>query len=305
MSFAERIGRRKVVSEGKSTWISQKDWEEEQRQAEASNAPQSLFAFCLDDSEKKSRINIMCPALVEVIKKIIPLSFFESTQDSISFQEPYAHLFQYSKDIQNELDSRANTSPEVLEDFNALQYFLASHAGYGDVWKSLDEGSQITVSFDNLWALFRAGDHITTIQDKLEEKRLFRFTRIEDEFKEVGLQQEFRIAVRVHFWYIVWSPGEKRFRQRSQSASILRFAGHRMVTSLPIYPLRYENEDARKSLLLGAQTRGQTWSELVSNPPSCFEHLGHAMSDEEGATTEQRGLTYVSLFLSNKSLPLV
>ena len=239
--------------------------------------------------------------LVDVIKTIIPLSFFESTPDGISFQEPYAPLFQYSKDIFQELASRISPSSDTFRDFYALESFLENHEGYGIVWKSLDLGNQTVVSFDNLWALFRTGGLIVT-QDRLEEKRLFKCTRIEEDVQGMGFQQHFCVAMNVHFWYIVWNPGEKRFRQKSQYVKIKRFAGHRKVTSLPVYPLWYENEDARNSLLVELQSRGEKWSDLISSPPSCFEHFGQAIAEEEGARAENSDLMHVSLFLPAKFL---
>ena len=305
MSSDERIGRRKEDSEGKVTWISQKEWKEEQSKAQALNPQQSSFAFCLDDSEKKSKIKIMSPILVEVIKMIVPLSFFESTSDGVSFEEPYAHLFQYSKDIRKELESRVGANSDHLRDFRALEAFLESHAGYGIIWKSLDRGNRTVVGFDDIWALFRAGE-LMVVQDRLEEKRLFKFTRLQDSIKEVGFQKELCVAVEVHFWYIVWSPGKKRFRQKSLYFEIKRFAGHRKVTSLPVYPLRYEDEDTRQSLLMKLQTRGKKWADLISDPPSCFEYSGHAIPESESRGRENPNFTHVSLssFL-NSSLHLI
>lgn len=300
-SFTERIGRCKKVSEGKKTWISQKDWEEEQRQNERSNTQPSSFALCFDDSDKKSKVNIMSPMLVDVIKKIIPLSFFESTPDSVSFQEPYAHLFQYSEDMHQELASRFSPSSEALGDFYALKSFLESHGGYGTVWKSLHWGNQTATSFDSLWAIFRAGDLLVS-QDRLEEKRLFRFTRLEEEIKEMEHRHDFCVAMKVHFWYIAWNPGKNRFHQKSQYVKIKRFAGHREVTSFPIYPLRYDDEDARNSLLIGLQNRGKKWSDFVSNSPSCFEYSGHALQEEDHTVTETIRPAFVSLFLPDESL---
>ena len=296
-SFAERIGRRKVDLEGKIAWISQKKWEEEQHQAARPNA----FALYLDDSGKKGKINITSPMLVDTIKKIIPISFFESTPNSVSFQEPYVHLFQYSTDIRQELASQASPSSEVFRDFYALESFLECHVGYGTVWKSLNSGNHTAVSFESLWALFRAGD-LLVIQDRLGEKRFFKFTRIEEGLTETRVRQDFCTAMLVHFWYISWSPGTMRFSQETQCIKIARFAGDREVTSLPIYPLRFESEGARKSLLADLQSRGKKWSDLVSSPPSCFEYFGRAIPGEEISISVISKPVPVSRSLCDKSL---
>jgi hypothetical protein len=50
VSIAERIGRRKKDKEGNVSWISQPEWEVEQRKVDDNHQP---FAFCLDDSGEK------------------------------------------------------------------------------------------------------------------------------------------------------------------------------------------------------------------------------------------------------------
>lgn len=294
-AFADRMGRRKELLDGEVTWISQKEWEEEQQKTRDLNAQQSLFAFCLDDSGNKRKVKIVSPILVEVIKVIVPLHFFESTSDGVSFQEPYAHLFHYSEDIHKELKSRVDPNSDHCRDFYALESFLGSYAGHGIIWKSLEQGKQTAVSFDNIWALFRFGE-LMVVQDRLDERRLFKFARLHQNIKDVGFQKDVCMDVEVHFWYIVWSPGKRRFRQECKYFEVRRFAGYQKVISLPIYPLRYEEDDARDSLLKRLQNRGKKWADLISNPPSCFEHSGYAIPENETGRMGPSDLTLVSPF---------
>ncbi len=181
--------------------------------------------------------------------------------------------------MRRELKSRHSLDPEVLEDFNVLVSFLESHAGYG-VWKSMDGKNQVTVTFENLWALFRDGD-LLVLQDQLEERRLFKLIYLEEQISDDGLSKGTCIGMQVQFWHISWSSGDKAFRRRSSVIRIPRFAGMRRVLTLPIYPLRYEDEDTRTSLLRKLQDRGEKWSTQISNPPACFDYVGHAVLEDE------------------------
>jgi hypothetical protein len=230
--------------------------------------------------------------LIEVIKKVIPLSCFESTQDSVSFAQPYAPLFQFWGSMCTDMKGHAVDSAE-LRDFDALGYFLEeSQSQYRSIWTSLDLGKQ-TVSYDMIWALFRAGEPIM-IRDKLEEERLFKFSRIEENLRDVGRQHDLCVALEVHFWWIVWTPGQKQFRQKSNSIKIERFAGHRRVSSLPVYPLRYVAEDSRSCLVAKLEARGRRWAELMLSPPSCFEYSGPAIPDEENTGDAKHSSMQVS-----------
>jgi hypothetical protein len=158
-------------------------------------------------------------------------------------------------------------------------YFLESKSQYKSIWTSLECGEQI-VSYDMIWALFRAGEPII-IKDQLEEERVFKFTRIEEKTRDLGRHRDVCVALEVHFWWILWTPGQKQFRQKSNSIEVERFTGRRRVSSLPVYPLRYVDEDTRKYLVSKLEDRGRRWAELISTPPSCFEYSGPAIPDEE------------------------
>jgi hypothetical protein len=122
VSLAKRIGRRKEDSEGKVTRISQSEWEAEQQNAQDAEDGKRPFAFCFDDSGKKKKIEITSPVLLAAIKKVIPLTCFESTEDSVSFDQPYAPLFQFWGSIRTELKEHIAESTEP-DDFNALWIF--------------------------------------------------------------------------------------------------------------------------------------------------------------------------------------
>lgn len=194
--------------------------------------------------------------------------------------------------MQQELRSRGSPEPEVLEDLNVLLEFLASHAAY-ETWRSLDGQSQDSVTFEDLWALFRDGD-ILILQDQLEERRLFKYIRLEEQISDEGFLKGLCTGILVHFWYISWSSGDKAFRRYSSAIRIPKFAGMRKISALPIYPSRYKSDGTEAALLRALQDRGQTWSSYVSSPPSCFEYDGHAVLAEDDLPRDTAEPIYVS-----------
>ena len=144
---------------------------------------------------------------------------------------------------------------------------------------------QAAVTFENLWAVFRDGDTLV-LQDQLEEMRLFKLTRLEEQTTE---DSGLCTAVQVHFWHICWSSGDKGFRRSNKIIRIPKFPGMRRISTLPIYPLCYEGEEAMTTLLGKLKDRGEKWSTHVSDPPTCYEYDGYAVTEEDD--TEP---TYVS-----------
>lgn len=278
-SIVERIGRRKTDKEGKIAWISQPEWEVEQRKVEAEDNRGS-FSICLDDSGEKKRIIITSSALVQVVRRIIPISLFESVPDGVSIEEPYAPLFHFLLDMRSDMIGHA-AKPEEVDDIEALEYFLYEcQPQYKSLRDALTTGHQALVSFETIWALFKTGDEIVII-DKFEEKRLFKFTHIEEDIGNIGLQRHLCIALSICGWCIVWDREQKSFAQRSCAFKIERFSGHREVKSLPVYPLRCEDENTRKATVLQLQKRGRDWVNLISNTPSCFEYYGRTLEVKE------------------------
>jgi hypothetical protein len=278
----ERIGRRKE-EDGKVIWISQPKWEDEKRRLEGEESRQK-FPFRLDDSEKKSKIVISSPALVTVVQRMIPQRLFESVSDEVAIEEPFASLFHFVDDMRKDMISRRADTKD-MDDIDALEYFLyESQPQYKKARDALGNGRTALVSFETLWALFKAGEFIITT-DKFEEKRLFKFTHLEEKHLEeksdrVSGGRDLCVKLSVCGWCISWDREHKCFSQKSCIFYIERFLGHRNVRSLPVYPLRCEEEETRKSLVADLEKRGRNWTQLASNTPCCFEYDGTAIEIE-------------------------
>lgn len=287
----QRIGRRKE-EDGKVTWISQTDWEDEQRNAEGSES-RRLFAFRLDDSEKKGKIIITSPTLVNVVRHIIPQRLFESVADGIAIEEPYAQLFHFVDDMRKHMISH-KAENEDMEDIDALEVFLYEcQPQYKSARDASNSGLPALISFDTLWALFKAGD-LVVITDKFEEKRVFKFTHLEEKLNPYSGRREVCVKLSVCGWCINWDREQRCFTQKSYGFNIERFMGHRSVRSLPVYPLRCEEDETRKSLLASLESRGRTWAQLASTTPCYFEYDGRALITQDYSRIRSEGDIQVS-----------
>jgi len=270
----ELIGRRKT-EDGKVTWISQTKWEDEQRKLEAERG-RGMFAFQLDDSEKKGKIVISSPALVAAVRRMIPPILLESVSDGITIEEPFAPLFHFMDDIREDMISH-DADAKDLEDIKALEYFLYEcQPQYKNTRAALDTGRTALVSFETLWGLFKVGDLIVAV-DKFEEKSLFKFTQLVEQVDTYSGRKGVCVALSVVGWCIGWDKEQKCFTQKSYTFNIRRFLGNLSVRSLPVYPLRYEEDETQKSLLADLEKRGRRWAQLASNTPCCFDYDGIAI----------------------------
>jgi len=123
-----------------------------------------------------------------------------------------------------------------------------------------------TIRHSYLWALFRPGDLVYSLDD-FGEPQLH---------KLISITQG---SMAITMWSISWSISKKKFEREVTSRNIGFFDGECPVTSLSFYPLKYyksgsaqEIEKLRASL----ESRGQRWKLLVSEPPLCKHYNGPA-----------------------------
>ena len=289
-SILERIGHRKKDG-GNVTWISHSQWKKEQLKLETS---QESFAFCIDDSGDKKKIIITSPALVQAIKRIVPPSLFEIVPNSVSFEEPYVAIFHFLPEMRSDMVTHLGKS-EDIDDLQALEYFVyESQPQNKRLRETLTTGQQTHVSFESLWALFKTGEAIVVI-DKFEEKRLLKFTYIDEILMDIGKERRICTGLAVRGWGIRWDAARRNFAQQFHSFEISRFSGNRRVKSLPVYPLRFEDETTRNATVLALRQRGCNWVDLNLKGPSCFEYNGHAL--EVGRYSDSGMRTQVSKYL--------
>ncbi|KAJ9639789.1 hypothetical protein H2204_003582 [Knufia peltigerae] len=289
----QRIGRRKK-EDGEVKWISQLQWEDEQRQSKTANGFDK-YAFCLDDSDDKKKIIISSPALLASARRVIPARLFENMSDSVAITEPFLRIFHFIDDMRNEMHL-STADPRDKADIDALESFLFDCQPRHKVDRGILSSTQpASVSFEMIWALFKDGDLIV-VTDKFKENRFFKFTHLEENVDRVNGRPDVCEKLAICGWCIVWDSEQKSFAQQSYKFYIESFLGYRKVRTLPIYPLRCEEEKRADSMKAELEKRGRDWAHLASQAPSCFEYNGTALYTHDG----QRGLSETGMQLNGR-----
>jgi len=270
----QRIGRRKQEG-GEVKWISQLQWEDEQNKLKATKGFDK-YAFRLDDSDDKKKIVISSPALLAVMRRVIPARLFENESDSVTITEPFLRIFHSIDDMRNDMHL-GTADPQVIADIDALESFLFEYQPQLKVALGIPSTTKsATVNFEMIWALFKPSDLIV-VTDKFEENRLFKFTHLEEGVDLLDRRRDVCVKLAICGWCIAWDNEQKAFSQESYMFYIDRFLGYRKVRTLPVYPLRYEEEKRRDSMKVELEKRGRDWAHLVSEAPCCFEYNGTAI----------------------------
>ncbi|KIW16322.1 hypothetical protein PV08_06373 [Exophiala spinifera] len=287
----QRIGRRKEEG-GEVKWISQLQWEDEQSQLKATNGFGN-YAFCLDDSNDKNKIVISSPALVGVVRRVIPARLFENVSDGVTITEPFLRILHFIDDMRNDMDL-STADPQESVDIDALETFLFECQPQHKVARGILSITQpAMVNFEMIWALFKESDLIM-VTDKFKENRIFKFTHLEENVDRMNGRPDVCVKLAICGWCIAWDIEQKSFSQQSYKFYIERFLGYRNVRTLPIYPLRCEEEKRGDSLKAELEKRGRKWAHFASQAPCCFEYSGTAIHTNDYGTRISESVTQLS-----------
>jgi hypothetical protein len=277
--FQSRIGR----LDENSNWVSEDDWQATKSRKASKGEELSEFVIKIDDEQVPERMIILSPYIRKVFMEVV--KFFpgvDFTRDSIEMVFPYPPLFHYLADMQTFVGNDKSEDRNV-GDFQVLEWYHEIHLKdhYHEAHSFLGLSN---VSFEYLWAIFRPGDlvvtrdglgllqlHVLTIAEMRKKKREAEI--LYSSYEEIP-QQELVVKA----WSIVWFPSQRTFRRSLWSFVIPPFSGSRRVTSLEIYPLRFEDVLTQKRIREELIIRGNIWKKLASERPSCWHYKGEAFT---------------------------
>lgn len=173
-------------------------------------------------------------------------------------------------------------------DFRKFFYDVEVKPFHDRVRASLGEAN---VRFDNLWAVFKPGELLYTLDD-FDEPHLFVIGASTfrgrkygaDDFENLfsrggaasaGASERFVLDA----WTVTWKGSSRVFSREVKTFAINFFAGTRPVSSCKIYPFEYyKNGDteAQKALLEELEQRGLIWAQMISHEPASKHHNGPA-----------------------------
>ncbi|KAH0545284.1 hypothetical protein FGG08_000583 [Glutinoglossum americanum] len=249
-------------------------------------AVRSEFNFHRTDlSRPEESLVLISPSLAKAYRSVIKAStgtrLGRLGRRTAEIPEPYAPLFFYYDEI-----SKAVENPEFAceEDFGVLAKFYTG--------RILPEHDKIRallaedmVLYDDLWAIFRTGDLIYSL-DECSEPCLHMLIRTEYRqserwYNDPNKHQNRMIA---ETWCIGWDHSTSTFNRVIKARAIRPFSGSRSITSLPFYPLKYYKGGSLEEingLLTQVESRGRQWKELMSQKPRCLNYSGPARKFSE------------------------
>ncbi|KAI0427951.1 hypothetical protein F5Y09DRAFT_314758 [Xylaria sp. FL1042] len=238
-------------------------------------------------------------------------------QPNIVFLRPFKFFVTYEEDIKQSLKaleqnldghSHTTTQPEdpkktfsdkdLLLDLKLLVNFIDEDLKPTlDLRRKINEGTAADIEYEDLWHLFKCGDVVSVESDKSHAYKVLSFMGGRDilvdrltENQQVPPDVDgFMIdCLSIIFDGIKYVPQLKTF-------SIRPFVGSRPITSLPIYPLRFDNdkENLRRDMI----AKGRQYLE-VTIPPQSHRHLLGSTLDEPPHDIDSQVIIDTSMALS-------
>lgn len=273
-SFQRRIGR----LDKDLNWVCEIDWQKTKYNKSGKSGVMSDFVIKIDDDEEPERMILLSPYIRKVFLEVV--KFYPGVDfslDSIEIFFPYPPLYHYFADMQKFVEND-ESEDRNLEDFRVFEWYHTNYlkALYNEVGSFTGLSN---VSFEYLWAIFRPGDlllardclglpslHVLTIAELVKKQR--------ENYQRLAGAADHELVVKA--WSIVWSPSTRTFQRSLWAFVIQQFPGSRAVTSLGVYPLRFEDIATQTKIKEELIERGNTWKNLVSKRATCWDYKGAA-----------------------------
>ncbi|KAI1274636.1 hypothetical protein F5Y07DRAFT_401118 [Xylaria sp. FL0933] len=238
-------------------------------------------------------------------------------QPNIVFLRPFKLFVTYEEEIRQSLEvfeqdfndrSHAKTQTEdakktfsdqdLLLDLKVLVEFIDEDMKPTlDLRRKINEGTAVDIEYEDLWHLFRCGDIVLVEADKSHAYKVVNFTggrdtlidRLSDDRQAPPDMDGFMIdCLSIIFDGSNYVPQLKTF-------SIRPFVGSRPITSLPVYPLKFDSD--REILRRDMIAQGRHYLE-VTIPPQSHRHLLGSTLDEPPHDIDSQVIIDTSMALS-------
>ncbi|UKZ63900.1 uncharacterized protein TrAtP1_005121 [Trichoderma atroviride] len=197
-------------------------------------------------------IEIWSKHLVDAIEKVNKHPPLRPTKGFFSEQEPYPTLFHHMDDIKAEIAEMDGQAPQ--EHLEALQRDLAY---VEPIWMEARQEPSDMVSYDMIWSLFRPGDLVLR-EDKIGNLWLLEFINLTYTISQ-SRQRAGQTEKKTSLNTLLINRNEitGNLIKDHMPFDLPGFSGKRHITSLPIYPIRYQEDVARKSIQESLARRGR------------------------------------------------
>ena len=231
----------------------------------------------------KEELTIYSPYVRKVFRAVI--QYYPNIAYGASFirlVEPYAPLFIYYSEMCDYASRDVPDASESPDDFKAFQDYYQRRLApdYDKIRATL---AQNRIQFDQLWALYRPGDLLFTMDD-FGQTQLY--SMISTNLKPPGrfhvlnetIEKPWRYGI--DGWFVTWDNAAQKFTRSLRTHIVNSFEGTRNITSLACYPLKYHPDlclCSKKDIYKLLEARGNAWKNLVTSP-SCHRYNGFCRS---------------------------
>lgn len=224
-------------------------------------------------------IEIRSKYLLDAIERVNKHPPLQPTKDCFTEQEPYPTLFHHMDDVKREIDQLSN------QDADDHLKALLDVIGYIDpVWNEAREENfpNGLVSYNMIWKLFRPGDLVLR-EDEIGN--LWLFVLIQATYSIDASQSRYTEAIEedkkavFKTWSLTWNEADGCLMRKNNTIfSCADFSGQRHIKSLPVYPIRYQEDIKGENTEQFLAKRGRKWWNLIAEPAICQQHSGLAFS---------------------------
>ncbi|KAK5656929.1 hypothetical protein OQA88_3451 [Cercophora sp. LCS_1] len=247
------------------------------------------YDFYGNETNRQELLTLVSPALVTAWNKVVRhFPGVGLNGGKVTLQAPYAPLFFYYDELQKLGEDDSGENAGLKDDLLHLADFYSRRIKPQHNVIKQDQADNLA-TFKDLWALFRPGDLVYTL-DHFGEPTIHILDATEYRTGNRSHVMNFSITRFPRFTADLWSMTFDRatglFQRVILTRSIKTFSDARPISSLPFYPLSRYNGDIEQ-LRAALQKRGRSWKKLVSEPPSCkfydgpARQYGIALSDSE------------------------
>ncbi|KAK0616618.1 P-loop containing nucleoside triphosphate hydrolase protein [Immersiella caudata] len=228
-----------------------------------------------NEKSRKELLTLVSPALVSAFTTVVKhFPNIGMNGGKVTLTAPYAPLFFYYDKLQEFAEKEGND--DLKDDLDSLADFYARRVKPAHDTIKQDQADNVVI-FKDLWALFRPGDLVYTL-DAFGEPTIHMIDATEYRYGQRTQEnysiQRFR-RFSADLWSVTWDRASALFQRVIVTRSIKTFSDARPICSLPFYPLSHYRGDL-DALRATLQGRGRAWKKLVSEPASCKYYEGPA-----------------------------
>lgn len=158
------------------------------------------------------------------------------------------------------------------------------------IWNEARQESGNMVSYGMIWKFFHPGDLVLREDDLGNQWLLvlvevaYRYSKI----KSMKIGKAEGKETSFDAWFLTWNKVDDSLTKQHVKFTCPEFSGKQHITSLPVHPIRYQEDTVRQSIKGALTKRGRRWQELITAASICQHHCGLAFIQEARQAMDEK-----------------